>query len=185
MREHGSAALRYYVQGAVCLSRQSKARRTSTHFGPPQEQPSASAGKLHSCIELCWRYRNQNSVRGSSVNVFSPECQQLCFLCIFRGCTQVQQLTFIIDTLQCSSSHTKVSYVNVWPVVYISMCRVKAASIIHTSFVPLFLSRKEFSLSLFQNCSSCIKGPVYNVHYKTLQFTQCTFLDVTAEEIIL
>lgn len=46
IREHGSATLRYYVQGAVCLSRQSEARRTSTHFGPPQEQSSASAGKL-------------------------------------------------------------------------------------------------------------------------------------------
>lgn len=66
MREHGSAALRYYVQGALCLSRQSEARRTSTHFGPSEEQPSASAGKLHGCIELCWRYVNQNSERGSS-----------------------------------------------------------------------------------------------------------------------
>lgn len=83
IREHGSAALRYYVQGAVCLSRQSEARRTSTHFGPPQEQPSASAGKLHSCIELCWRYMNQNSVRGSSsITVFQPI--MLFFLCIFR-----------------------------------------------------------------------------------------------------
>ncbi|XP_029682906.1 uncharacterized protein isoform X2 [Takifugu rubripes] len=44
LRENGSAALCYYVQRAVCLSRQSEARRTSTHLGPPQEQPPASAG---------------------------------------------------------------------------------------------------------------------------------------------
>lgn len=47
LRENGSAALRYYVQRAVCLSRQSEARSTSTHIGPPQEQPPASAGKMH------------------------------------------------------------------------------------------------------------------------------------------
>lgn len=46
-RENGSAALRYDVQRAVCLSRQSEARSTSTHVGPPQEQPPASAGKIH------------------------------------------------------------------------------------------------------------------------------------------
>lgn len=47
LRENGSATLRYYVQRAVCLSRQSEAGRASTHLGPPQEQPPASAGKLH------------------------------------------------------------------------------------------------------------------------------------------
>lgn len=46
--EDGSTALHHYVQRAVCLSRQSETRTTSTHLCPPQEQPPAPAGKRHS-----------------------------------------------------------------------------------------------------------------------------------------
>lgn len=52
IREHGSTALRYYVQRAFCLPGQSEERTTSAHLGPPQEQPSTSAGKLHTAAQL-------------------------------------------------------------------------------------------------------------------------------------
>lgn len=52
IREHGSTALCYHVQRAVRLPRQSEERTTSAHLGPPQEQPSASAGKLRTAAQL-------------------------------------------------------------------------------------------------------------------------------------
>lgn len=100
---------------------------------------------------------------------FSPYCKQLLFLWIFRWCTLRSNNSHLLLTFFTVHPATKASYVNAWLVVYISMCLVKAASIIHTL---LFLySRQEFSLSHFKNYSSCIKGLVYNVQYKTLQFS--------------
>lgn len=54
-------------------------------------------------------------------------------LCTFRRCPEVQQLSLITDTLYCPSSHTEVYNINVWLVVYISMCLVKAAPHLHAS----------------------------------------------------
>lgn len=107
-RENGSAALCYHVQRAVCLSRQSEARRTSTHLGPPQEQPPASAGKLHGLHDTA--LKGHESV--------SSERQPFNHGVLARNAIQrlqlpVQRLSLIIDPLYCPSSHTEVYDVNV------------------------------------------------------------------------